>query len=73
MAYAGAALPSLLLFTLADRSAYDVVTGDLVAAEIVRTAVGGIGLVCSVPITTGIAALIAGRRMRIRPSDETVG
>ncbi|WP_322781137.1 YibE/F family protein [Frankia sp. Cas4] len=62
MAYAGAALPSLLLFTLADRSALDVVTGDLVAAEVVRTAVGAIGLVLSVPITTGIAALVAARR-----------
>ncbi len=65
MAYAGAALPSLLLFTLADRSALDVVTGDLVAAEVVRTAVGAIGLVLSVPITTGIAALVATRRARI--------
>jgi uncharacterized membrane protein len=66
LAYAGAALPSLLLFALADRSAYDVVTGDLVAAEVVRTAVGGIGLVASVPITTGIAALIAGGRPAAR-------
>jgi uncharacterized membrane protein len=63
LAYAGAALPTLLLFTLADRSAYDVITGDLVAAEVVRTAVGGIGLAASVPITTAVAALIASRRL----------
>jgi uncharacterized membrane protein len=66
LAYAGAALPTLLLFTLAGRSTYDVITGDLVAAEVVRTLVGGVGLVASVPITTGIAALIAARRVRAR-------
>jgi uncharacterized membrane protein len=64
LAYTGAALPLLLLLALADRSAYDVITGDLLAAEVVRTAVGSIGLVASVPITTGIAALIASRRPR---------
>ena len=66
LAYAGAALPMLLLFTLADRSAYDVITGDLVAAEVVRTLVGGIGLVAAVPITTCVAALVAARRIHTR-------
>lgn len=61
LAYAGAALPLLLLFTLASRPIGDVVTGGLVAEEIVRTLVGGIGLVASVPVTTGLAALVATR------------
>jgi len=61
LAYAGAALPLLLLFTLASRPIADVVTGSLVAEEIVRTLVGGIGLVASVPVTTGLAALVATR------------
>ncbi len=61
LAYAGASLPLLLLFTLASRPIGDVVTGGLVAQEIVRTLVGGIGLVASVPITTGLAALVATR------------
>ncbi|CAI7979652.1 YibE/F family protein [Frankia sp. Hr75.2] len=62
LAYAGAALPTLLLFTLADRSSADLASTDLVGAEIVRTAAGTIGLVASVPLTTAIAALAASRR-----------
>ncbi len=61
LAYAGASLPLLLLFTLASRPLADVITGELVAQEIVRTMVGGIGLAASVPLTTGLAALVAGR------------
>ncbi len=61
LAYAGASLPLLLLFTLASRPFGDVVTGELVAQEIVRTLVGSIGLVASVPITTGLAAFVAGK------------
>lgn len=60
-AYAGAALPLLLVFTLLDRPVGQVLTGDLIAVELVRTAVGTIGLVLSVPITTAVAALVAGR------------
>lgn len=59
LAYAGASLPLLLLFTLANRPVLDVLTGELVAQEIVRTLVGGIGLVASVPITTALAAAVA--------------
>lgn len=61
LAYAGASLPLLLLFTLASRPIGDVITGGLVAQEIVRTLVGGIGLVASVPVTTGLAAVVAVR------------
>ncbi|MCU1462728.1 MAG: YibE/F family protein [Acidimicrobiales bacterium] len=59
LAYAGAALPLLLLFTLTNRPFGDVITGDVVAEEIVRALVGSIGLVASVPITTGLAALVS--------------
>ena len=61
LAYAGASMPLLLLFTLARRPGLEVVTGSLVAEEVVRTMVGGIGLVASVPITTGLAALVVSR------------
>ncbi|MGH9223977.1 MAG: YibE/F family protein [Acidimicrobiales bacterium] len=61
LAYAGASLPLLLLFTLASRPVGDIVTGELIAEEIVRTLVGSIGLVASVPITTGLAALVASK------------
>lgn len=61
LAYAGASLPLLLLFTLASRPVGEIVTGALVAEEVVRTLVGSIGLVLSVPITTGLAALVSAR------------
>jgi uncharacterized membrane protein len=61
LAYAGASLPLLLLFTLSGRALGEVVTAQDVATEVVRTLVGSIGLVASVPITTGLAALVASR------------
>ncbi|MFD8567043.1 YibE/F family protein [Streptomyces sp. NPDC059639] len=58
LAYAGAALPLLLLFSIAQSSVSDVANSELVAEEIVRTLVGSIGLVASVPVTTALAALV---------------
>ncbi|MGW6378732.1 YibE/F family protein [Rhodococcus sp. NPDC055112] len=59
LAYAGGALPLLLLFSVAGRSINDVLLGDAVAIEIVRSAVGGIALALSVPLTTAIAVMLA--------------
>jgi uncharacterized membrane protein len=59
LAYAGSALPLLLLFSVANRSLSDVLTSESVAIEITRSAVGGIALALSVPLTTGIAAVLA--------------
>lgn len=58
LAYAGAALPLLLLFSIAESSVGAVANSELVAEEIVRTLVGSIGLVASVPVTTALAALV---------------
>ncbi|WP_443074969.1 YibE/F family protein [Streptomyces sp. NBC_01435] len=58
LAYAGAALPLLLLFSVAQSSMGTVANSELVAEEIVRTLVGSIGLVASVPVTTVLAALV---------------
>ncbi|MGW2630296.1 YibE/F family protein [Streptomyces chattanoogensis] len=58
LAYAGAALPLLLLFSIAQSSVGTVATSEVVATEIVRTLVGSIGLVASVPLTTLLAALV---------------
>ncbi|MFE9813910.1 YibE/F family protein [Streptomyces sp. NPDC005773] len=58
LAYAGAALPLLLLFSIAQSSVGTVANSELVAAEIVRTLIGSIGLVASVPVTTALAALV---------------
>ncbi|MER5274279.1 YibE/F family protein [Streptomyces sp. NPDC002809] len=58
LAYAGAALPLLLLFSIAQSSMGTVANSELVAEEIVRTLIGSIGLVASVPVTTALAALV---------------
>ncbi|WP_392671686.1 YibE/F family protein [Streptomyces sp. LN785] len=58
LAYAGAALPLLLLFSIAQSSVGAVANSELVAEEIVRTLIGSIGLVASVPVTTVLAALV---------------
>jgi len=60
-AYAGAALPLLLLFSVSGRTVHDLLTGDEIGGEIVRDLVGGAGLVLAVPFTTIIAAVIASR------------
>ncbi len=58
LAYAGAALPLLLLFTSAGEGFTDIVTRELVATEVVRALVGSIGLVASVPVATWLAAVV---------------
>jgi uncharacterized membrane protein len=58
-AYAGASLPLLILFTISHSRLGDVMNGEIVAEEIVRTLVGSVGLVASVPVTTAIAAAVA--------------
>jgi uncharacterized membrane protein len=58
LAYAGASLPLLILFSVAGQNLTNVLTGDLVGVEIVRTLVGSIGLVAAVPLTTALAAIV---------------
>lgn len=59
LAYAGASLPLLLIFVITRRDLADSLTDQSVATEVVRTLVGSIGLVASVPVTTAVAALVA--------------
>ncbi|HEY7453114.1 MAG TPA: YibE/F family protein [Thermoleophilaceae bacterium] len=59
LAYVGAALPILLLFSAADLGVSDALNLEVVAKEIVATLVGSIGLIAAVPITTWLAALLA--------------
>ena len=61
LAYAGAALPLLLLFTTVRQPVGTTATSEVVAVEIVRTLVGSIGLLASVPIATAMAAALLGR------------
>lgn len=69
LAYAGAALPLLILFQLSELSVGRLVSSEVVATEVVRTLVGSIGLVTAMPATTWLAALTAGGRP---PVDEAI-
>jgi len=71
LAYAGASMPLLVLFVLSEQSLGSVANSEVVATEIVRTLVGSIGLVASVPLTTWLAATTArskGTRVRSSPA-----
>lgn len=59
LAYAGASLPLLLFFITSNQSLASAANQEVVATEIVRTLVGSIGLVASVPVTTWLAARIS--------------
>ncbi len=61
LAYAGAALPLLLLSSLADVGLSPILQSQDVAQEIVRTLAGSIGIVAAVPLTTLLAAVVAVR------------
>jgi uncharacterized membrane protein len=64
LAYAGASLPMLLMFSLAGGNYAYLVNFAVVAEEIVRTLVGSLGLIAAVPLATTVAigfALNAGR------------
>ncbi len=61
LAYVGAALPLLLLSSLADVGLSPILQSQDIASEIVRTLTGSIGIVAAVPLTTVLAALIAVR------------
>jgi uncharacterized membrane protein len=67
LAYAGAAMPLLLFFVLAQQSIGTVLNGEIVAVEVVRTLVGSIGLVSAVPITTWLAAVFAAEEFAAAP------
>jgi uncharacterized membrane protein len=57
-AYAGSALTVLLLINISARPASTILTGEALGQEIVRTLVGSIGLVLSVPLTTAVGAAL---------------
>jgi uncharacterized membrane protein len=58
-AYAGAALPLLLLFELYSQPIWTIVTSSALAEEVIRTLVGAIALVLAVPVTTAAGAFFA--------------
>jgi uncharacterized membrane protein len=65
LAYAGASLPLLVLITALNDPVGQVLSDQLVATEIVRSAVGTIGLIAAVPLTTALAAWWGVRQPRV--------
>ncbi len=59
LAYAGASMPLLLVFTIYQESIWRRINREPIAEEIVRTLVGSVGLVLAVPITGLAASLLA--------------
>jgi uncharacterized membrane protein len=59
LAYVGASLPVLLIFSSADLGLRDALQLEVVATEVVATLVGSIGLIAAVPVTTALAAALA--------------
>ncbi len=64
LAYAGGALPLLLLLTAHRMDGVKVINLDLIATEVVRAMSGSIGMVLCVPVTALTAAYIQTRRRR---------
>jgi uncharacterized membrane protein len=67
LAYAGASLPLLILFTLSGQALGFVASSEVVAVEIVRTLVGSIGLVAAVPMTTWLSSRVV-KKVGNRPT-----
>jgi uncharacterized membrane protein len=73
LAYAGASLPMLLMFSLGRGDYGYLVNFSFIAEEIVRTLVGSLGLVAAVPITTIIAIFIASRAESLGAWEQVLG
>lgn len=58
LAYAGAALPMFLLFSLSGERVTHLLNLEFVTEEIVRTMVGSLGLISAVPLTTLLSTLM---------------
>jgi len=68
LAYVGAGLPLLLLFSIYTEPLSLTVSREVIAEEIVRTLAGSLGLLAGVPLTTLIASLLA--RQPVAPREE---
>ena len=59
LAYVGAALPILLIFSTTELGLADALGLEIVAKEVVAMLVGSLGLIAAVPVTTALAASLA--------------
>ncbi|GAB1470468.1 hypothetical protein MASR2M66_13450 [Chloroflexota bacterium] len=73
LAYAGASLPMLLMFSLGRGDYGYIINFSFIAEEIVRTLVGSLGLVAAVPITTAIAIFFAQKAESLGKWEQVLG
>lgn len=67
LAYLGSSLPlSLLIYVQADMPWAKVGSLEIIAAEVVRSASGSIGLLAAVPVTAFVSAVLFGNKTRRR-------
>ncbi|MDQ3931551.1 MAG: YibE/F family protein [Actinomycetota bacterium] len=68
LAYVGASIVLLVLFSSGGIGFGDIVNSEVVAQEVVTTLVGSLGLISAVPLTTALAAALAARKRKIPTS-----
>jgi uncharacterized membrane protein len=73
LAYVGATLPLLLVFSALELPFGVAVSQELVAQEVVRGLVGGLGIIAAIPITTAAAAVVAAMCVDHRRAETHVG
>jgi len=73
LAYAGAALPMFLLFSISGARIEHLLNLEYVAEEVVRTMVGSLGLISAVPLTTILASLIVKKQISFGPLRKYLG
>lgn len=54
LAYTGASIPILIIFTAYDISFLEIINLDIIATEIIRAVAGSIGIILSIPLTAAI-------------------
>lgn len=72
LAYAGAAMPTLIVFAIQGLPGRYVVSTETVAMEVVRGLVGSLGIIAAVPLTTALAAMAVADRSRELVTSEHV-
>ncbi len=70
LAYVGVALPTILFFATATSPLGQIINSEAFAAEIVRTVLGSLGLIMTVPLTTWLAVVFLHDTKGVKLSEE---
>lgn len=62
LAYVGSAMTIILLFMGFDFKMYDIINQEMIAEEVLRAIAGSFGLVCTIPLTAIVSAVIMGKK-----------